>query len=122
MSEAYVKRRERMPNLMLSAFSKLGFQRAMYLFRKYSHDNMTDYDDLLDKVTPPWYISDDNCGPRSSPPVPFTQVFVVVMSTGDAAGARYRQQRRGVASRTAAAALTFRHDELSVGLRGLGGS
>eukprot|EP00929_Paragymnodinium_shiwhaense_P094414 TRINITY_DN5498_c0_g1_i1.p1 TRINITY_DN5498_c0_g1~~TRINITY_DN5498_c0_g1_i1.p1 ORF type:complete len:1216 (-),score=268.76 TRINITY_DN5498_c0_g1_i1:8-3655(-) len=94
MSAGYVKRRERMPKLMQSAFSKLGFQRTMYLFRKYATDNMTDYDELLDKSTPPWYIGDDTCGPRPSPPVPFSQMMVLVISTGDEAGQRFRQALR----------------------------
>eukprot|EP00928_Gymnodinium_smaydae_P052620 TRINITY_DN3663_c0_g2_i2.p1 TRINITY_DN3663_c0_g2~~TRINITY_DN3663_c0_g2_i2.p1 ORF type:complete len:1136 (+),score=204.34 TRINITY_DN3663_c0_g2_i2:476-3409(+) len=96
MSAGYVKRRERMPELMQSAFGKLGFERAMYLFKKYATDNMTDYDELLEKNTPPWYISDDTCGPRPSPPVAFAQVLVVILSTGDAEGARYRNVLRGL--------------------------
>merc|ERR1719157_125331 len=84
-----------MPDLMKSAFQKLGFQRAMYLFKKYAIGNGADYDDLLDKNVPPWYVSDDTCGQRPSPPTPFSQVFVVVLSTGDEAGAAYRQVLRG---------------------------
>merc|ERR1719491_1976665 len=95
MSAGYVKRRERMPELMLGAFKNLGFERAMFLFRKYDHGRMEDYDELLDKAVPPWYISDDTCGPKPSPPVPFSQVFIVIFSTGDADGERYRRLLRG---------------------------
>jgi len=44
---------------------------------------------------PPWYISDDSCGPRPLPPVPFTQIFVVIFSTNDKAGELYRRTLRG---------------------------
>jgi len=95
MTAAYVKRRERMPQLMQAAFRNLGFERAMFLFRKYSHGSAADYDELLDKAVPPWHISDDTCGQRPSPPVPFAQVFVIVLTTGDTAGMRYRHVLRG---------------------------
>jgi len=95
MSPGYVKRRERMPALMKSAFEKLGFQRAMFLFKKYTISDSTDYDELLEKNVPPWYISDDTCGARPSPPVPFSQVFVVILSSGDEAGESYRKILRG---------------------------
>merc|ERR1719253_1544197 len=49
MSPGYVKRRERMPELMQVAFKKLGFERCMFLFRKYAADSMEDYEELLDK-------------------------------------------------------------------------
>lgn len=102
MSAGYVKRRERMPALMKSAFEKLGFQRAMFLFKKYDLANAEDYDELLDKTVPPWYISDDTCGHRAAPPVPFAQLFAVILSTGDEAGVSYRQVLRG---QTGAAAV-----------------
>eukprot|EP00927_Polykrikos_kofoidii_P043793 TRINITY_DN37894_c0_g1_i1.p1 TRINITY_DN37894_c0_g1~~TRINITY_DN37894_c0_g1_i1.p1 ORF type:complete len:1211 (+),score=172.41 TRINITY_DN37894_c0_g1_i1:158-3790(+) len=63
--------------------------------RKYSVDDMTDYEGLLSMMTPPWYVSDGKCGPRASPPVPFSQAFVVVISRGDAEGRRYRDALRG---------------------------
>jgi len=94
MSAGYMKRRERMRHLQ-SAFRKLGFERAMFLFRKYAHGSAEDYEELLDKAVPPWYISDDTCSQRPSPPVAFTQVFMVVLSTADAAGERYRRVLRG---------------------------
>eukprot|EP00931_Biecheleriopsis_adriatica_P119410 TRINITY_DN94632_c0_g1_i1.p1 TRINITY_DN94632_c0_g1~~TRINITY_DN94632_c0_g1_i1.p1 ORF type:complete len:1060 (+),score=199.19 TRINITY_DN94632_c0_g1_i1:375-3182(+) len=95
MSAGYVKRRERMPELMTAAFQKLGFERAMFLFRKYDHGRMTDYDELLEKTVPPWYISHDTCGPPTSPPVPFAQVMIVVFSSADEAGQQYRKILRG---------------------------
>merc|ERR1712050_641735 len=95
MTDGYVKRRERMPALMKSAFKKLGFERSMYLFRKYSRSSMADYDELLDQAVPPWYISDDTCGHRPSPPVPFSLIFVVILTTCDEEGKRYRQILRG---------------------------
>lgn len=95
MSAGYTKRRERMQQLMQSAFKKLGFQRAMYLFRKYDHGSMKDYDELLDKTTPPWFISDDTCGPRTLPPAPFSQVFAVILSSADSKGGQYRRILRG---------------------------
>eukprot|EP00434_Breviolum_minutum_P010299 symbB.v1.2.009089.t1/scaffold570.1/size221114/4 len=98
MSAGYVKRRERMPELMANAFQKLGFERAMFLFRKYDHGRMSDYDELLDKTVPPWHIGHDSCGPPTAPPVPFAQVFVVILSTGDAEGKVFRQVLRSSTS------------------------
>ncbi|CAK9060818.1 unnamed protein product [Durusdinium trenchii] len=94
MSAGYVKRRERMPELMANAFQKLGFERAMFLFRKYDHGRMADYDELLDKTVPPWHIGHDSCGPPTTPPVPFAQVFVVVLSSADEQGKRFRSVLR----------------------------
>merc|ERR1712066_1229276 len=84
-----------MPALMAKAFKNLGFERAMYLLRKYDQGSMSDYDELLEKTVPPWYVSHDTCGPPSSPPVPFAQVFAVIFSTADDAGQQYRQVLRG---------------------------
>ncbi|OLP84311.1 hypothetical protein AK812_SmicGene34817 [Symbiodinium microadriaticum] len=76
MSAAYVKRRERMPELMANAFEKLGFERAPGPRR------MEDYDELLDKA----------------PPVPFAQLFavgsLVVLTTADAVGRAFRSVLR----------------------------
>jgi len=94
MSAAYVKRRERMPELMANAFEKLGFERAMFLFRKYDHGRMEDYDELLDKTVPPWHVGHDTCGPPTAPPVPFAQLFAVVLTTADAVGRAFRSVLR----------------------------
>merc|ERR1740121_641662 len=98
MSAGYVKRRENWPNLMQTAWERMNFERVMFLFRKYSYESMEDYDELLGKGVPPWYISDDSCGQRPSPTVPFVQVFVVILSTGDSAGAQFRRALRGEAT------------------------
>lgn len=95
MTPGYQKRRERTEKLMAESFSKLGFQRNMYLFKKHAVANMKDYDELLEKTVPPWYVSDDSCGPLPSPTLPYTQVFVVVFSTGDDDGAAHRHVMRG---------------------------
>eukprot|EP00435_Cladocopium_sp_Y103_P000579 s3268_g1.t1 len=95
MSAGYVKRRERMPELMANAFQKLGFERAMFLFRKYDHGRMSDYDELLDKTVPPWHIGHDTCGPPTAPPVPFAQVMVVILSSADQQGKIFRSVLRG---------------------------
>ncbi|CAE7344029.1 MEE40 [Symbiodinium natans] len=96
MSAGYVKRRERMPQLMANAFEKLGFERAraMFLFRKYDHGRMEDYDELLDKTVPPWHVGHDTCGPPTAPPVPFAQLLAVVLTTADAVGQAFRSVLR----------------------------
>ncbi|CAJ1437557.1 unnamed protein product, partial [Effrenium voratum] len=96
MSAGYVKRRERMPELMANAFEKLGFERAMFLFRKYDQGRMEDYDELLEKTVPPWHVGHDSCGPPTSPPVPFAQLLLVLLSSADERGRAFRSVLRTV--------------------------
>lgn len=47
------------------------------------------------QTVPPWHIGHDSCGPPSAPPVPFAQVFLVILSSADDLGQQFRHVFRG---------------------------
>jgi hypothetical protein len=54
-----------------------------------------DYDDLLEKSVAPWHVSDETCGPKPDPVVPFSLIFVAVLSRAGNAAHRWALRTEG---------------------------
>ena len=105
ISEKYNKRRDRFLEMMQTSFFDAGFYRVMYLFKQYNHADAHDFDDLLKKSVAPWHVSDESCGPAPDPVVPFSLIFVALLSRPEHAAERAALREEGSWLRGLSAAL-----------------